>query len=68
MILSAAMMLDWLGGRAGEARLAEAAGLIEAAMERGFASRRVRPREFGGPHGTAEIGRAVAELVAEGSE
>ena len=64
MILSAAMMLDWLGERAGEPRLAEAAGLIEAAMERGFASGRVRPREFGGPHGTAGIGRAVAELVA----
>jgi 3-isopropylmalate dehydrogenase len=65
MILSAAMMLDWLGERAGDARLAEAAGLIDAAMERGFASGRVRPHEFGGPHGTAEIGRAVAELVAE---
>ena len=63
MVLSAAMMLDWLGERRGHAPLAEAARLVEAAVAGGFAAGAIRPREFGGDQGTAEIARAVVERV-----
>ena len=59
MLLSAAMMLDWLAVRGADSRLTDAAGLIERAVETVFASGSVRPMEFGGTHGTAEITRAV---------
>ena len=59
MFLSAAMMLDWLGERQGDARLSEAAGLLEDAVRTVFSERRVRPFEFGGTSGTQEITQAV---------
>ena len=59
MLLSAAMMLDWLAVRASDPHLAEAAQLIERAVETVFAHGTVRPMEFGGPHGTPEITQAV---------
>jgi 3-isopropylmalate dehydrogenase len=63
MLLSAAMMLDWLGHRRGDSRLADGAAAIERAVEQVFASQRVRPMEFGGPDGTASITRAVIEAL-----
>ena len=63
MLLSAAMMLDWLADRSGDARLADGAALIERAVEQVFASGSVRPIEFGGPDGTAEITRAVVDAL-----
>ena len=39
--------------------------LIEAAVERGFSERRIRPVEYGGDQGTAALTRAVVELVGE---
>jgi 3-isopropylmalate dehydrogenase len=63
MLLSAAMMLDWLGQRHGDAALADGAASIERAVERAFAEGAVRPREFGGGSGTAEITRAVIERL-----
>ncbi|QHJ01287.1 isocitrate/isopropylmalate dehydrogenase family protein [Xylophilus rhododendri] len=65
MILSAAMMLDWLAGRSGDARLGDAAALIERSVEQVFASGGVRPMEFGGAHGTREITEAVTGALAE---
>ena len=59
MLLSAAMMLDWLAGRHGDQRLADGAALIERAIETVFASGDIRPMEFGGSHGTAAITTAV---------
>jgi 3-isopropylmalate dehydrogenase len=58
MILSAALMLDWLAERHACAAAAEAARAIEAAVERAFASG-IKPCEFGGTDGTAAITAAV---------
>jgi 3-isopropylmalate dehydrogenase len=63
-ILSSAMMLDWLGSRHGVEQACEAAVLIEQAVQDGFAAGRLQPMEFGGPHGCAEVTRAVVDLVA----
>jgi 3-isopropylmalate dehydrogenase len=59
MILSAAMMLDWLGQRHQDAALTDGARLIEQAVERSFAERLVLPMEFGGHSGTAAVTHAV---------
>lgn len=65
MILSAAMMLDWLGERHGIASAVEGARRIEEAVDRAFGERRVLSVEHGGEDGTAAIARAViAELAA----
>ena len=58
MILSAAMMLDWLADRHDHAPAAEAARSIEDAVDAAFAQG-LRPCEFGGSDGTAEVARAV---------
>ena len=63
MILSAAMMLDWLAHRHGDAVLADGARAIESALQQSFLSGGVRPRDFGGASGTAEITRAVIERL-----
>ncbi|MEW6332960.1 MAG: isocitrate/isopropylmalate family dehydrogenase [Thermodesulfobacteriota bacterium] len=68
MILSAAMMLDWLGNRHGTAAPVAAARRLERAVEEGYASREIRPMEFGGPHGTKEVTRAVCERIERGTE
>ena len=65
MLLSAAMMLDWLGTRHGVAALGEAATRLEAAVDRVYAEQRVRPFEFGGTDGTTAIARAVIAALAE---
>jgi 3-isopropylmalate dehydrogenase len=59
MILSAAMMLDWLSDRHGDPRLAQAARRIETAVDAVFASGRMLPVELGGRDGTAAIAAAV---------
>ncbi len=58
MILSAAMMLDWLGQTHDHQPAAEAALRIESAVDKAFASG-LEPMEFGGGDGTAAIGKAV---------
>src|SRR5437016_5484304 len=58
MILSAALMLDWLAGRHGFAGADDAARRIERAVDRAFAAG-LRPCEFGGHDGTAAIAKAV---------
>jgi 3-isopropylmalate dehydrogenase len=62
-ILSAAMMLDWLAERHGDARLARAAAALEEAVDRVFGEGRVRPFEFGGTDGTRQIAAEVAGLL-----
>jgi 3-isopropylmalate dehydrogenase len=61
MLLSAAMMLDWLAERDGDTALADGARAIEHALGAAFANGVVRPCEFGGSSGTADIARAVIE-------
>jgi 3-isopropylmalate dehydrogenase len=63
MLLSAAMLLDWLGEQRGIPRLAEAAQVLGRAIERPFAERRILPGEFGGRDGTAAIARAVIDAL-----
>ena len=54
MILSAALMLDWLADRHAHAGAARAARAIEAAVDRAFATG-LRPCDLGGGDGTAAI-------------
>ena len=61
MLLSVAMMLDWLAVRHADAALADGARAIESAVRRAFESGAVRPREFGGTSNTADITRAVVQ-------
>jgi 3-isopropylmalate dehydrogenase len=58
MILSAAMMLDWLADRHGIEAAAEAGERIERAVDKAYADG-IRPIEFGGSNGTGDIARAV---------
>jgi 3-isopropylmalate dehydrogenase len=60
MILSAAMMLDWLAGQHDEPRLAAAARRLELAVDAAFRPGTLCPYELGGRDGT----RAIAEAVA----
>ena len=62
MILSAAMMLDWLADRHGEEGAARAARAIETAVDRAFAGG-LRACEFGGRDGTAAIAAAVLRAL-----
>ena len=58
-ILSAAMMLEWLGAQHGEPRATEAARAIEKAVDAVFAARTVKPADIGGSDGTGAVTRAV---------
>jgi 3-isopropylmalate dehydrogenase len=53
------MMLDWLGHRYADQRLTDGAIMIDRAVENVFAGGQIRPIEFGGSHGTADITQAV---------
>ena len=59
-ILSAALMLDWLGEQHGNAALVDAGQRIERAVDAVFESGKVVPFEFGGRDGTKAIADAVA--------
>ncbi|MBN3802830.1 isocitrate/isopropylmalate dehydrogenase family protein [Paraburkholderia sp. Ac-20336] len=63
MILSAAMMLQWLAVRQGDQRLADGAALIEAAVEKTFSGGKILPFEFGGSHGTKAITDEVVSFL-----
>src|SRR6185503_7094466 len=58
MILSTAMMLDWLADKHGVESAAEAGERIERAVDKAYAGG-VKPMEFGGSNGTADIAKAV---------
>src|SRR5262245_8142303 len=59
MVLSAALMLDWLADRHAHDPAAEAARRIERAVDRAFAAG-LTPCEFGGNDGTAAVAGAVS--------
>ncbi len=65
MLLSSAMMLEWLGNRHGDSRLCDGAALIDGAVQHVFATGQVRPHEFGGSHGTAAITEAVDAALSK---
>jgi 3-isopropylmalate dehydrogenase len=62
MILSAALMLDWLADKHDHPVAADAARRIEAAVDRAFSSG-VKPMEFGGPDGTTAVARAIMNAL-----
>jgi 3-isopropylmalate dehydrogenase len=62
MILSAALMLDWLADRHGHAGAAQAARAIERAVDCAFAGG-LKPCEFGGGDGTAAIASTVLRAL-----
>ena len=64
MILSVAMMLEWLGERHREDRYKEAAIEIQAAVDEVFRAGDVRTFDIGGTTTTAEVARAVIAQVA----
>jgi 3-isopropylmalate dehydrogenase len=63
MLLSAALMLDWLAERHDLAALSDAARALEAAIETGYRSGAVRPLEQGGDQGTSEVAKAVIDQL-----
>lgn len=66
MILSAAMMLDWLGERHGSAAARDAARAIELGVDHAFGKMNLRSYDIGGRHDTRDIGGTIAELIASG--
>jgi 3-isopropylmalate dehydrogenase len=65
MLLSAAMMLDWLGDRHKIDNAQVAAEMIENAVAASYASGAIRPYEFGGRDGTGAIARAVIDRLGK---
>ncbi|MCK8786723.1 isocitrate/isopropylmalate dehydrogenase family protein [Roseomonas sp. NAR14] len=64
MLLSAAMMLDWLGGRGAGGAWQEAARALEAAVDGAFAAG-LRTRDVGGKDGTAAVVAEVLRMINE---
>jgi isocitrate/isopropylmalate dehydrogenase len=64
LILSAAMLLDWLGERHGEARHREAAAAIEAVIDAVLADPATRTADLGGTLGTAAFADVVIARLA----
>jgi 3-isopropylmalate dehydrogenase len=65
MLLSAAMMLEWLGERHGNRGCIDAAEMLNQAIDRVFVDGRVRPCEFGGTSGTRDIAAATIAALGE---
>jgi 3-isopropylmalate dehydrogenase len=66
LILSAGMMLGWLGEQRGIAALQAAAQAIDDAVDRVLADPACRTPDLGGPLGTRAFGERVAHAVAQG--
>jgi 3-isopropylmalate dehydrogenase len=64
-ILSGALMLDYLADRSGLQAPADAAERVQAAVQAGFAAKRLRPMEFGGDQGTRAVTAELIALVGE---
>jgi 3-isopropylmalate dehydrogenase len=63
LIGSAAMLLEWLGGRRQDDRFIRAAAAIEDALERAIADPASRTPDLGGPLGTKAFGERVAATL-----
>ncbi len=64
-ILSGALMLDYLADKLDIPTMADAAKLIDHAIEHGFTENRIRPFELGGDMGTKAVTEEVLNLIAE---
>lgn len=67
LINSAAMLLRWLAERRQDARLDQAAGMIEAAVTRVIAVPEWRTGDMGGPLGTAAFTARLVEAIESSS-
>ena len=63
MIMSGKMLFEWLAIKRSEPKAAQAARLIDSAMERVVAEAKHLTRDLGGKASTAEMGDAVAAAV-----
>ena len=63
MILSAAMMLDWLGEKYGNSELLSDGKRLREAVEKVVANGKTLTRDLGGTAGTTESANAVASLL-----
>jgi 3-isopropylmalate dehydrogenase len=66
MILSAAMLLQWMGEHKNAPALSKAAADIDAAVDRVLADPASRTADLGGSTGCREFGKRVAKAAAEG--
>jgi 3-isopropylmalate dehydrogenase len=66
MILSTAMMLEWLGERHKGESACLAAQAIERSVDKAFGSGRIRSHDMGGQDGTVAIGRTIADAIRAG--
>lgn len=64
LILSAAMLLDWLAQRNDRPQLAQAARAIEAAIEVALANKATRTADLGGPLGTVAFTDQIVAVLA----
>jgi 3-isopropylmalate dehydrogenase len=64
-LLSAAMMLDWLGLRCGDAAMTAAADALERTIDMGYRERRLSPMEFGGSQGLKAAMAALDAMLDE---
>ncbi|MBT5033042.1 MAG: isocitrate/isopropylmalate dehydrogenase family protein [Rhodospirillaceae bacterium] len=65
LILSVAMLMDWVGGRNGDDRLNKSAQAIEAAVNASLEDSPVRTKDLGGSGLTATFGSETARLIGE---
>jgi len=65
MILSGKMLLEWVARKNREPKAAEAAGLIDRAVDRVIAEAKALTRDLGGSTGTAEMGDAVVAALRQ---
>ena len=63
-ILSAGMMLSWLGARHDDQEAIAASDTIDRAVDRALENPKNHPADLGGAAGTTQVGDAVAEAVA----
>lgn len=63
MLLSASMMLDWLGERHDVQACRDASSALDDAIDRGYRTKAVWPMEQGGSQGTKAMGQAVIGLL-----
>jgi 3-isopropylmalate dehydrogenase len=66
MILSAAMMLEWLGDRHRSKGAEAGAQAIRAAVDLAFGRGHVRSCDIGGGDGTGAVAGAVTEIIRSG--
>jgi 3-isopropylmalate dehydrogenase len=66
MILSIALLLEWLGARHTRPDLTTAARAMISALDHVLANPDTRTADLGGPLGTAAFGEAVTQAVLAG--